>query len=1338
MSTASAETSKQYPYRSQHHNRSRSRSRSPSESRSRPQPAKPKPKKRKKKGNTLKKTKREPKDLGWFAIRGIIKEKSDKRKTYYLVDWEGTDTNGQPHKPSWEPEENVTDVAVEAWRDRAATTQLRDHSSAAINHSSQDSTQLSTQESNPIPPPNWHRQIRDKKRALEHPPISDSESNHDNRQKRQRLYKKSSLELLKGARSGLEVGNQPQDKLQVGSKQETGLAGTELREIQDSSKHRIVVELSRDPLINPLDFSRLTSSQETAAGSKISPNSSRSLTAQAHEVKIRRDEHQIIPDSQGTSQETISSSLSKYQLGADTHVLKTAKAESQEEPCANSDKASWQPSNSQAAQIVVPLNSQHDQLAAQSRDNFTVYDDPASPSTVSKAHVQSTSQHPSQALSELDGNTRSAPSSNPVELESQAPSHLDLSQSESEKHVDLSGAQESSAGQSFVATSARPAGIIYAPQQSIAPINMDDTQATPRSARERLRALREPQFALLNASSQPSNSDGAIQSGDQMDSSTVPQADGQGLQTLEFPPPDISPLTPTPLVSPTFLSQPLPTAPEASSNETHSLIPETTQLPMGQEQHAESSLEDSGPAISYGAPSEEQPITLDPSNLTLSIENDMDLTPSIPLGTTDGLSSSIPVVDNFIRHEEVDIPQYYPTSLLPYVPAGAGEYLVTLPFHNSVRPVYNDIIRENEELIRDYNNSFRVLPYQKPHRTTVAKLDEMFSRLLDVCDLPPFMETIPSMDPGQVTKHLLNTNAKYAFVAEFLRLLAETDSDKKILILARPGKVIDFLGQIVETRGYQYIRSGLEIVGSSSAQHSLSVAISSTLDSASSIPEDVDVVIGFDHTYRKEVLPASIRERSPILMVLANMCSIQHINMRIADNIEPLERKNVLALSLVKAMRYVEDADESLVAKLPEAAETFAKHIMFPDDDDFYWEPLEVPEDVFEDLHAASSQLVSQLSLPVLGNGQLPESRKRSHEVDEDDETSSKRLRMSQPAVVTNISHISDDVKDLIGDDFTDDSSKAAFSVSVNKLEALAAEVASLKAKLEESRRQEKTFRDLSDRSKREVDDYSSTVRRLQDQYMVALKDRGIYEAEYHKAKEEASALGIALDSSKEQHRKLKERNAEVEKKLSEANELLLNSSNPDLARMAHLEEEVAEMKKKAQQLEKKATLAESDMEYTKRAYQDASQSAAQLQSENLALEQQVKELRRKADDNVVEVNRIQAKNEVRELVRMLDEQRSIVRDRDLELGRARDELRLLKENRRGTRQSSVPRSPRLSAFTNAANSPRNNSGAGRTNRGSSSRGTSPAPPPTGVFETGSASATPAPGNRHSHLREQF
>ncbi|KAI1798892.1 hypothetical protein F4811DRAFT_151492 [Daldinia bambusicola] len=1028
-----------------------------------------------------------------------------------------------------------------------------------------------------------------------------------------------------------------------------------------------------------------------------------------------------------TSQPTSFASTQPHEFAWDEHISTTGASQEnyQERVISN---------NSQAAQVVQPLNSQQGGLATFTDATFTVYDDSVVHDPVPRnAQDEHHPQHSNQALSELDGNTRNTSFSEDHRsgLEPE-PSRGNLPQGPREKQVDFEGG-----GHTAQST----------PQLSAASTSMDSDQPPRLSARERLRLVREREFAALDSLPSLREMSQARANSENADTTSASAAEPQAEQQAEVHEPqviqapasrDISPLTPVNLPPQSFLVPPLEPATKETSPDEHPLsVPEVTEAPTEQEREVEPVLEEDGHIHDhiepgYSTHEEEQPATLDPSALTLSIEHDMDVGPPMPVH--DDLHTDLQIPDEFAlpheEEEEENAPHDYPRSLLPYVPTGPNEYLVTLPFYNSCRPVYNDVLRDNEKLIREYNASFRVYPHRIPHPAVLSKINEMFSTLFDICDLPPFMETTTTMTPAEITKHVVNTNAKFAFVAELLVYLADENSDKKILILSRPGKVMDFLGNLVETRGYRYIRSGLEIVGPSSAEHSLTVAVSSTLDNSSSIPEDIDVVIAFDHTYRPEVLPRRVREHA-MLMVLTNICSIQHLNMRISENIEPLERKNVLVLALVRAMRYVEDVDDSLIVRFNLAAETFCKCIQDPDDDDFYWEPYEVPEDVFEDLHVASTQSqTSQSGLEAPGHDQLPGSRKRSHEGEDDDDISSKRPRVSQPTVVTHVSHISDSLKGLIGDDPVDEPSKATLSVSVGKLEKLSAKVTSLETKLRESREREKVFRRLSDRSKKEVDDYASTVNLIQEKYMEALKDRGTYEDQYYKAKEEALAASASLESRRREHDELKEKFAEQQKRLSEAHESLLESANPEVVKIARLEKELEESNSKAQTFEKKAALANNELEYAKNAYQDASQRAAELQTENRALERRVEELSRKADENTVRVNQIHAESESRELLRMLNEQKVIVRDRDMELNRLRDELRLLRENRRGTRQSSVPRSPRLSAF--GVNSPRN---GGRAKGSSSSRGTSPAPA-TGIFEAGAGAGTPVHNNRASHLRE--
>jgi hypothetical protein len=276
---------------------------------------------------------------------------------------------------------------------------------------------------------------------------------------------------------------------------------------------------------------------------------------------------------------------------------------------------------------------------------------------------------------------------------------------------------------------------------------------------------------------------------------------------------------------------------------------------------------------------------------------------------------------------------------------------------------------------------------------------------------------------------------------------------------------------------------------------------------------------------------------------------------------------------------------------------------------------------------------------------------------------------------------------------------------------------------------------------------------------MEALKDRGTFEKEAHVAHENARLLAMQLESSRAETKSLKESNAETKQKLDEATNSILSGSNPELAKMVRLEKDVAEAATKATSLEKKLTLLQNDMDYARQQYQEASNRAVELQNENQDLTSQVIELTRKADDNIVLINQTQSRNEVRELSRMLIEQKTIVKEREAELNHVREQLSIAKNGRRETRQNSVPRSPRLASL--GVMSPRGpgrgatvaamsgavvGAGGGALAGGSGSRATSPGPLGAAFEGVGAAGMMSGMGSlfagqqqgngRYSHLRD--
>ena len=303
-----------------------------------------------------------------------------------------------------------------------------------------------------------------------------------------------------------------------------------------------------------------------------------------------------------------------------------------------------------------------------------------------------------------------------------------------------------------------------------------------------------------------------------------------------------------------------------------------------------------------------------------------------------------------------------------------------------------------------------------------------------------------------------------------------------------------------------------------------------------------------------------------------------------------------------------------------------------------------------------------------------------------------------------------------------------------------------LTTQLAQSKERENEYRELSDRTKKEVDEHKAWFNKTQLKFMDALKDRGTYESECKAAQEKAEAVTTALESARKENETLKDTNAELKKKLSEANESLLNSSVPVLKNMAQLEKDLEAAVSEVQKLEKSLKLAQGDLDYVRNAYQQATQSAGQLQAKNSTLAAEVKELERKANDNVVKVNQTQDRQEVAELSRLLAEQRAVVRDREAELNRLREEVRSLRASRRETRGSSVPRSPRLgSSILSPRNNHQSTTPSSIARGATSSRAASPAAgaqqpphqPAMGVFDGGGGGGgVTAFFGRHAHLRD--
>jgi len=307
-----------------------------------------------------------------------------------------------------------------------------------------------------------------------------------------------------------------------------------------------------------------------------------------------------------------------------------------------------------------------------------------------------------------------------------------------------------------------------------------------------------------------------------------------------------------------------------------------------------------------------------------------------------------------------------------------------------------------------------------------------------------------------------------------------------------------------------------------------------------------------------------------------------------------------------------------------------------------------------------------------------------------------------------------------------------SIDVPVALLEAMAAEIFMLKDNNSSSAKNEAKFREHVMTLEGQVRSYEQSLETIQPKYMEAIRDRGVFESKLKKAKLEAKATESRFQELLSELKAAQEQIGTLKTELAESKAILVGSRDPDIAKTARLEKELEEANAKIQAQEKRVVNANNDMEYSRTAYQDASNSFVQVNQENQELKTRVAELEHLASDNIRSIHETNAKMlEVSE-ARQLGDARATIKERERELSVAREELRLLKNGRRETRQGSVPRSPRTSMM-----SPRpGRVASGAT--GASSRGTSPAPAyeAQGASGSGVYIAQPPSNARWPHLRD--
>lgn len=195
--------------------------------------------------------------------------------------------------------------------------------------------------------------------------------------------------------------------------------------------------------------------------------------------------------------------------------------------------------------------------------------------------------------------------------------------------------------------------------------------------------------------------------------------------------------------------------------------------------------------------------------------------------------------------------------------------------------------------------------------------------------------------------------------------------------------------------------------------------------------------------------------------------------------------------------------------------------------------------------------------------------------------------------------------------------------------------------------------------------------------YQEAIKDSADARRNLKAISERNEALIRRGEQRDAEIQRLKEEKSTLQDDLDQARISLSSSAIPEKAELAKKDEEIRTLREAIASHEKKKADADKLAEFVKEQYRQASDAAMNATNDLAAKDAIIADLTRKADDNRVICAQAQAASEKEESDQRISELEALLQDREDELSRKRDELKV-RGTRRETRGGSVPRSPAM------------------------------------------------------------
>lgn len=296
---------------------------------------------------------------------------------------------------------------------------------------------------------------------------------------------------------------------------------------------------------------------------------------------------------------------------------------------------------------------------------------------------------------------------------------------------------------------------------------------------------------------------------------------------------------------------------------------------------------------------------------------------------------------------------------LQLLPLGEKVFTVPLPMVSLARDIYDQEITNHRPQRRSFLNDDVI------DTRLVEDIDKMLERLKMICDHQDLIDAdsaSQAMEPDhRQAKWAENISTKCIYLAELFNSLRSIDTH--IVLLVRPGRMMDILEAVFRMHRYRYIRPDRS--SNQSGQGLMKISLLPTnVDPRKFGVEPAALVIAFDSTFVYEPYVESLRadhvntQRLAPLAYLVITHSIEHLELCIKKNINQLDRKAILVNSLSHTRQEVGKLDSDYPSP-DAAAKALADFIVEGARGDWPLLPMpviegiEIPDTIVEDSNEA-------------------------------------------------------------------------------------------------------------------------------------------------------------------------------------------------------------------------------------------------------------------------------------------------------------------------------------------------------------------------------------------------